>query len=168
MEDYNLETRVIRYHNVYGPLGTYDGGREKVPAALCRKIAIAKINKEKFIEIWGDDQQTRSFMFIDDCIYGTKRIFDSNYNEPINLGTSFQISINQLCKIIEEIAEYKVRKKYLMDKPQGVRGRSSDNTLIKKVFNWEPNTKLVDGLKITYNWIYNEILKNGDKKFRKT
>jgi GDP-D-mannose 3', 5'-epimerase len=167
MEDFSLETRVIRYHNVYGPVGTYDGGREKVPAALCRKIALAKINKKKSIEIWGDGEQTRSFMYIDDCIYGTKKIFNSNFNQPINLGTNFQVSINQLCKIIEEIAQYEVKKEYLMDKPLGVRGRSSDNTLIKKVFNWEPNTKLADGLKITYDWIYNQILNNGDEKFRK-
>ena len=167
MEDFSLETRVVRYHNVYGPMGTYDGGREKVPAALCRKIALAKINKKKSIEIWGDGEQTRSFMFIDDCIHGTKKIFNSNFYQPINLGTNFQVTINQLCKTIEEIAQYEVKKDYLMDKPLGVRGRSSDNTLIKKVLNWEPNTTLTDGLKITYEWIYNEILNNGDMKFVK-
>ena len=167
MEDFSLETRVVRYHNVYGPMGTYDGGREKVPAALCRKIALAKINKKKSIEIWGDGEQTRSFMYIDDCIHGTKKIFNSNFYQPINLGTNFQVTINQLCKIIEEIAQHEVKKDYLMDKPLGVRGRSSDNTLIKKVLNWEPNTTLTDGLKITYEWIYNEILNNGDMKFVK-
>ena len=167
-EDYSLETRIVRYHNVYGPLGTYDGGREKVPAALCRKIAKAKINNEKFIEIWGDGEQTRSFMFIDDCIYGTKKIFNSDFREPINLGTNYQVSINQLCGIIEEIADYKVKKKNISDKPQGVRGRSSDNALIKKEFNWEPGIKLVDGLKITYDWIFNQILNADDNKFSRT
>jgi GDP-D-mannose 3',5'-epimerase len=166
-EDFNLETRIVRYHNVYGPLGTYDGGREKVPAALCRKIARAKIYNEKFIEIWGDGEQTRSFMFIDDCIYGTKKIFNSNFRDPINLGSNFQVSINKLCKIIEEIADYKVKKKYIKNKPLGVRGRSSDNTLIKKEFNWEPSIKLVDGLKITYDWIFNQILNGRDDKFVK-
>jgi GDP-D-mannose 3',5'-epimerase len=168
MEDYNLETRVIRYHNVYGPLGTYDGGREKVPAALCRKIALAKINREKFIEIWGDGEQTRSFMFIDDCVYGTKKIFNSNFREPINLGTNHQVSINQLCEIIKKIADYEVKTKNIMNKPLGVRGRSSDNTLIKKIFNWEPSIKLYDGLKLTYDWIFNQILKSENNKFSRS
>jgi nucleoside-diphosphate-sugar epimerase len=165
-EDFNLKTSVIRYHNVYGPLGTYDGGREKAPAALCRKIAIAKINNEKYIDIWGDGEQTRSFMFIDDCIYGTKKIFESDFKEPINLGTNFQVSINQLSEIIEKIADYKVQKKYFLNKPVGVRGRSSDNTLIKKKLGWEPSITLFEGLKITYEWIFSQILNGKDNKFK--
>lgn len=164
-EDYGIEARIVRYHNVYGPIGTYDGGREKVPAALCRKIAYAKKNKLDTIEIWGDGKQTRSFMFIEDCIKGTKMIFNSNFNKPINLGTSNQVSINQLCEIIEKIANYNVKKRYLLDKPLGVRGRSSDNTLIKSQFNWEPNYDLKKGLEITYGWIEEQIIKNPNSKF---
>jgi nucleoside-diphosphate-sugar epimerase len=165
-EDYGLETRVVRYHNVYGPLGTYDGGREKVPAALCRKIANAKIVNNPTIEIWGDGEQTRSFMYIDDCIYGTRKILDGNFHDPINLGTDHQVSINQLCTLIEDVANFKIQKKYLLEKPIGVRGRSSDNSLIKKELNWEPKIKLENGLKKTYQWIYEQVLNNGEKKFR--
>jgi GDP-D-mannose 3', 5'-epimerase len=160
-EDFNLPTRVIRYHNVYGTLGTYDGGREKAPAAICRKIALAKINQNHSIEVWGDGNQTRSFMFIDDCIKGTEMIFKSDINaDPFNLGSSEQVSINQMIAIIEEIADYKVEKKYLLDKPKGVRGRSSDNKKIIQNFNWEPSINLKAGLEITYKWIYNDINKN--------
>ncbi len=158
-EDFGLETRCIRYHNVYGPLGTYDGGREKAPAAICRKVASAKINNEKSIEVWGDGEQTRSFMFIDDCIHGTKKIFNSNLRDVYNLGSSEQVSINQMIDMVERIAEYKVKREYLLDKPKGVRGRSSDNTKIIKDFNWEPNIKLYNGLEKTYSWIY-QSLKN--------
>ena len=166
-EDFNLDVRVVRYHNVYGPLGTFDGGREKAPAALCRKIAIAKINNLKEIEIWGDGEQTRSFMYIDDCIIGTQKIFESNVNKVLNLGTSEQVSINQLVEMIENISGHKIIKKYLINKPKGVRGRSSDNSELKKNVNWVPNVKLCDGLEKTYKWIYNQI-KSGDNTLKFT
>ena len=160
-EDFKLETRVLRYHNVYGPLGTYDGGREKAPAALCRKIALAKMNKINQIDVWGDGEQTRSFMYIDDCIEGTKKIFNSDSSDVYNLGSDEQVSINQMIEIIEEIADYKVKKNYLLDKPKGVRGRSSDNTKIISHFNWSPSIKLKQGLEKTYEWIFNQI-KSGE------
>ena len=156
-EDFGLETRVIRYHNVYGPLGTYDGGRDKAPAALSRKIALAKMNNEKEIEVWGDGKQTRSFMYIDDCIVGTKKIFNSDLKDVYNLGSDEQVSISQMIDIIEEIADYKVNRKYLLDKPLGVRGRSSDNTKIQADLNWAPSITLKNGLKKTYEWIDNHI-----------
>ena len=156
-EDFGLETRCIRYHNVYGPLGTFDGGREKAPAAICRKVASAKIHNEKSIEVWGDGEQTRSFMFIDDCIYGTKKIFNSNFRDVYNLGSSEQVSINQMIDMVEKIAEYKVEREYLLDKPKGVRGRSSDNTKIINDFKWEPNIKLYSGLEKTFSWIYQSL-----------
>ena len=156
-EDFGLETRCIRYHNVYGPLGTFDGGREKAPAAICRKVASAKINNEKSIEVWGDGEQTRSFMFIDDCIYGTKKIFNSDFRDVYNLGSSEQVSINQMIDMVEQIAEYKVDREYLLDKPKGVRGRSSDNTKIINDFKWEPNIKLYNGLEKTFSWIYQSL-----------
>ena len=158
-EDFGLETRCIRYHNVYGPLGTFDGGREKAPAAICRKVASAKIHNEKSIEVWGDGEQTRSIMFIDDCIYGTKKIFNSDFRDVYNLGSSEQVSINQMIDMVEKIAEYKVEREYLLDKPKGVRGRSSDNTKIINDFKWEPNIKLYSGLEKTFSWIY-QSLKN--------
>tara|TARA_Y200000002_G_C22610843_1_gene633746 strand:+ start:12 stop:1004 length:993 start_codon:yes stop_codon:yes gene_type:complete len=168
-EDYGLETRVVRYHNVYGPLGTYDGGREKAPAALCRKICLAKINKSKEIDVWGDGEQTRSFMFIDDCIDGTKRIFNSDLKDVYNIGSDEQVSINQMISAIEDIADFNVNKNYLLDQPKGVRGRSSDNMKIKKDLDWTPSTKLKDGLKTTYKWINNQILSgdNSNKFTRK-
>tara|TARA_B100000795_G_scaffold176244_1_gene133183 strand:+ start:360 stop:1349 length:990 start_codon:yes stop_codon:yes gene_type:complete len=156
-EDFGLETRVIRYHNVYGPLGTYDGGRDKAPAALSRKIALAKMNNEKEIEVWGDGKQTRSFMYIDDCLIGTKKIFNSDLKDVYNLGSDEQVSINQMIDVIQEIADYKVNRKYLLDKPLGVRGRSSDNTKIQADLNWAPSITLKDGLKKTYKWIENHI-----------
>ena len=134
-EDFGLETRVARYHNVYGPLGTFDGGREKAPAALCRKIIFAKINKINSIDVWGDGEQTRSFMYISDCIEGTLKLFNSNQNEVFNIGSEEQVSINQMIDIIESIASYKVIRNYQLEKPKGVRGRSSNNDLIKKK-NW--------------------------------
>ncbi len=168
-EDFGLETRVVRYHNVYGPLGTYDGGREKAPAAMCRKIIQAKLNKEKEIEVWGDGEQTRSFMFITDCIEGTKKIFNSDLKDPYNVGSSEQVSINQMIKMIEEIADYEVKKKYLLDKPKGVRGRSSDNTKIEKDLNWSPSLPLKKGLKLTYNWILSDIISGeNSKKFTRS
>ncbi len=166
-EDFGLETRVVRYHNVYGPLGTYDGGREKAPAALCRKICLAKINKQKEIDVWGDGEQTRSFMFIDDCIEGTKKLFNSNLKDVYNIGSDEQVSINQMISAIEDIADIKVNKNYLLDKPKGVRGRSSDNVKIKKDLNWVPSTKLKDGLKKTYKWIHNQII-SGDNSNKYT
>ena len=134
-EDFGLETRIARYHNVYGPLGTYDGGREKAPAALCRKIIEAKLNNKSSIDVWGDGEQTRSFMFIKDCIIGTKMLFESDERTVLNIGSEEQVSINQMIGLIEEISDYKVNKNYQLDKPKGVRGRSSNNDLIKKK-NW--------------------------------
>ena len=166
-EDFNLETRVVRYHNVYGPLGTYGGGREKAPAALCRKIIEAKMKNLDEIEVWGDGQQTRSFMFIDDCIEGTKKIFNSKKFDIYNLGSDEQVSINQMINIIEQIADYKIKKKYLLDKPKGVRGRSSDNNKIIADFNWSPSTGLKKGLEKTYKWIFDQI-KSGDNTNRFT
>jgi len=168
-EDFGIETRVVRYHNVYGPLGTFDGGREKAPAALCRKIALAKINNKKIIDVWGDGQQTRSFLYIDDCVIGTNKVFNKNFNEPLNVGSEEQVSINQMINIIEEIADYKVDKNYQLDKPKGVRGRSSDNSLVKKEIDWQPTYTLKQGLEKTYKWIYNELLggTNTDK-YRKS
>ena len=166
-EDFGLQTRIVRYHNVYGPLGTYDGGREKAPAALCRKICLAKKNNINKIEVWGDGEQTRSFMFIDDCLEGTKKIFNSNLKDPYNLGSDEQVSINQMISIIEDIADYKVEKKYLLDKPKGVRGRSSDNTKLINDLKWSPNIKLKDGLEKTYQWIYDQI-SSGDNSNKYT
>ena len=164
-EDFGLETRVLRYHNVYGPLGTYDGGREKAPAALSRKIALAKIDNQKEIEVWGDGEQTRSFMYIDDCVEGTKKIFNSELTDVYNLGSDEQVSINQMIGIIEKIADYKVKRKYLLDKPKGVRGRSSDNSKIKSDLNWAPSISLVDGLSKTYKWI-DDQLKSGENTLK--
>ncbi len=168
-EDFGLPTRVLRYHNVYGPLGTFDGGREKAPAALCRKIINAKINNQKEIEVWGDGEQTRSFMFIDDCLIGTQKLFNSDTSEVFNLGSDEQVSINQMIGMIEEISDFKVNKKYLLDKPKGVRGRSSDNTNLKNQLNWVPSVSLKDGLEKTYNWIYNQIKsKENSQKFTRS
>ena len=164
-EDFGLETRVVRYHNVYGPLGTYDGGREKAPAAICRKIIDAKSNNKKEIEVWGDGEQTRSFMYISDCIEGTKKIFKSDLKDPYNVGSSEQVSINQMIELIEEIADYKVKKNYLLDKPKGVRGRSSDNGKIIKDLDWSPTLSLKEGLKLTYSWISSEM--NGGENSKK-
>ena len=159
-QDFNLDVRVCRYHNVYGPHGTWDGGREKAPAAICRKVIMAKLNGEKEIEIWGDGEQTRSFMYVDDCITGMDLLWKSNFSKPINLGSDEMVSINQLVDMVEDIAGITLKRKYLLDKPQGVRGRNSDNTLIKEVLGWAPSIKLRDGLEKTYEWIYNQI-KNG-------
>ena len=163
-EDFGLETRVVRYHNVYGPMGTYGGGREKAPAALCRKIINAKLNKENFIEVWGDGTQTRSFMYIDDCIDGTIQVFNSKHKNVFNVGSEQQVSINEMIAIIENIAQYKINKKYLLNKPKGVMGRSSDNNLIKKKIGWNYKFSLELGLKKTYNWIYNDIVNEASNK----
>lgn len=158
-EDFKIETRVARYHNVYGPHGTWNGGREKAPAAICRKVIEAKLSGKHEIEIWGDGNQTRSFMYIDDCIKGTLMLTEGNFNQPINIGSSEKVSINQLVDIAENIAGIKLKRNYKLDAPKGVNGRNSDNTLIKSVFNWEPSISLQNGLEKTYEWIYNEILK---------
>jgi GDP-D-mannose 3',5'-epimerase len=157
-EDFGIETRVARYHNVYGPFGTYDGGREKAPAAICRKIVNAKITGIHEIEIWGDGNQTRSFMYIDDCIKGTQMIMAADNAEPINLGSEEMVSINELVSITESIAGVKIHRKYNLGAPQGVRGRTSDNTMMRDEYNWEPKTSLVSGLTETYKWIYDEII----------
>ena len=157
-EDFGIETRVARYHNVYGPFGTYDGGREKAPAAICRKIAHAKISGSNKIEIWGDGNQTRSFMYIDDCVKGTQMIMNDKSSEPVNLGSEEMVSINQLVSITEEIAGIKVDRRYNLNAPQGVRGRTSDNTMMREIYNWEPTTSLLSGLTKTYEWIYDEMV----------
>jgi nucleoside-diphosphate-sugar epimerase len=155
-EDYGLETRVARYHNVYGPEGTWDGGREKAPAAICRKVAQAKLSGRHEIEIWGDGEQTRSFMYIDDCVFGSRAILESEILEPINLGSAELVSINQLVSIVEDIAGVKLKRNHKLDAPQGVRGRNSDNTKIKRYLGWEPSISLRQGLENTYAWIYDQ------------
>jgi len=165
-DDFGLETRIARYHNVYGPFGTFDGGREKAPAALCRKIIEAKLMAKKSIDVWGDGEQTRSFMYISDCIEGTKKLFDSNYSEVFNIGSEEQVSINQMIDLIENISDYKFIRNYQLDKPKGVRGRSSDNELIRTKLGWDTKVSLADGIKHTYNWIYEQItLKINNNKF---
>ena len=169
MEDYGIEVRIGRYHNIYGPYGTFDGGREKAPAALCRKVIEAKQNNKKKIEVWGDGKQTRTFLYIDDCIEGTLRLFESNYSEPVNIGSDEQVSINQMIEIIESVTNTKkLERVYQLDKPKGVRGRSSNNDLVKKILNWSFKIKLKEGLKKTYNWISGEMSKQGSNLSRFT
>jgi GDP-D-mannose 3', 5'-epimerase len=156
-DDYGIETRVARYHNVYGPHGTYAGGREKAPAAICRKVAEAKLTGGNVIEIWGDGEQTRSFMYVDDCLLGTTMIMESDILDPINLGSSELVSINQLVDTVEEIAGIRLKRRYNLDAPKGVRGRNSDNTLILERLGWEPSTPLSVGMEKTYAWIYDEL-----------
>ena len=168
-EDFNLKTSVARYHNIFGPLGTFDGGREKAPAALCRKIIKAKIDKKKEIDVWGDGEQTRSFLFVDDCLKGTLDLFKSDFSEPLNIGSEEQVSINQMISIIEEIASYKVNRNYQLDKPLGVRGRSSDNKLVNQTLDWKPKLNLKQGLELTYSWIYDQITSGSNiNKFTKS
>ncbi|WP_345262673.1 NAD-dependent epimerase/dehydratase family protein [Nocardioides nanhaiensis] len=157
LEDYGLTTRVARYHNVYGPEGTWTGGREKAPAAVCRKIAEASISGEHHIDIWGDGEQTRSFMYIDDCVQGSQMILAGESPEPVNLGSSELVSINQLVSIVEKIAGVSCERHYQLDAPQGVRGRNSDNTLINEIYGWEPSITLADGLAQTYAWVYDQV-----------
>ncbi|WP_089698220.1 NAD-dependent epimerase/dehydratase family protein [Candidatus Pelagibacter communis] len=162
MEDYGLEVRVARYHNIYGPYGTYDGGREKAPAALCRKVIQARKDKNDTIDVWGDGEQTRTFLYVDECVEGTLRLFESDYSEPVNIGSDEQVSINQMIAIIEGISggeEFK--KNYQLDKPKGVRGRSSNNDLVKKVLNWSYKMSLKEGLTKTYQWIESEMSQKG-------
>jgi nucleoside-diphosphate-sugar epimerase len=160
MEDFGLQTRVARYHNVYGPLGTYDGGREKAPAAICRKVIAAKLARAHEIEIWGDGEQTRSFMYIDDCLFGTAAIMASDVTEPINLGSDELVTINQLVDIVEDIAGVKLNRRYKLDAPKGVRGRNSDNALIKDRLGWAPSISLRTGMEKTYLWIHEEMQKS--------
>jgi nucleoside-diphosphate-sugar epimerase len=156
-EDFGMPTRIARYHNVYGPLGTFDGGREKAPAAICRKVIEAKLGGRHEIEIWGDGEQTRSFMYIEDCLHGTVRIMTSDCGEPINLGSSRLVTINELVDIVERIADVKLRRRYNLDAPQGVRGRNSDNTKIQHLLRWQQSIALEEGLEKTYRWIYDQI-----------
>jgi GDP-D-mannose 3',5'-epimerase len=155
-EDYGIETRIVRFHNIFGPLGTWEGGREKAPAALCRKIAMAKLTGSHEIEIWGDGEQTRSFCLIDDCVKGIYKLMQSDYPEPLNLGQDRMVSINQLADIIANIAGISIVKKHVPG-PQGVRGRNSDNTRLKKVLGWEPEISLEEGLARTYAWIESQV-----------
>jgi nucleoside-diphosphate-sugar epimerase len=157
-EDFGLQCRVARYHNVYGPLGTWNGGREKAPAAICRKVLEAKISGKHEIEIWGDGKQTRSFMYIDDCTKGTQMIAESDIPEPINLGSNELVTINQLVNIVEDIAGIKLKRSYNLGAPKGVNGRNSDNTLIKEYLDWAPSISLREGLAKTYAWIESEML----------
>ena len=157
-EDYGLETRVARFHNIYGPLGTFDGGREKAPAAMCRKIIEAKLKKINKIDVWGDGKQTRSFLYIEDCIDAVLKLFNSNFSDPINIGSDEKVSINQLIEIVEDIAKIKLEKNYQLEKPQGVKGRSSNNDLIKEVLKWDYKFSLKSGIEQTYNWIENIYL----------
>jgi nucleoside-diphosphate-sugar epimerase len=157
-EDFGLATRIARYHNVYGPHGTYDGGREKAPAAICRKVIEAKLSGRHEIEIWGDGQQTRSFMYIDDCLEGTRRIMAADIEEPLNLGSDHLVKIDQLVDIVETIAGLRLRRRYRLDAPQGVRGRNSDNTLLQQRLGWVPSIPLEDGLEPTYAWIYDRMV----------
>jgi GDP-D-mannose 3', 5'-epimerase len=157
-EDYGLQCRVARYHNVYGPLGTWTGGREKAPAAICRKVIEAKHSGSNQIEIWGDGKQTRSFMYIDDCTKGTQMIAESDIREPLNLGSSELVTINQLVDLVEEIAGVRLKRTYNLNAPKGVNGRNSDNTKILEKLNWQPSIKLREGMAKTYAWIENEMV----------
>lgn len=163
-EDYGIKTRVARFHNVYGPYGTYDGGREKAPAAICRKVIGKELTGNEEIVIWGDGHQTRSFMYIDDCIRGILAIMYSDIEEPLNLGSSEMVSVNQLVDIIEGIAGYRMIRKYDLTAPKGVRGRNSDNTLIRQYLGWEPSITLKEGLSKTYLWIREQMVDNKGKK----
>ena len=156
-EDFGFVTRVARYHNVYGTHGTFEGGREKAPAAICRKLAEAKLSGGRQIEIWGDGEQTRSFTYIDDCLRGTQAIMDSDIEEPINLGSAELVTVNQLVDAVEEIAGTSLERRYDLSAPKGVRGRNSDNTMIRERLDWEPDTPLKTGLEHTYRWIYDEL-----------
>jgi nucleoside-diphosphate-sugar epimerase len=159
-EDFELRTRIARYHNVYGPFGTWTGGREKAPAAICRKVAEAKRSGRREIEIWGDGHQTRSFTWIDDCVHGTVRLLESEIVEPLNIGSSELVTINQLVDIVEAIAGVRLVRRYDVAAPKGVNGRNSDNTRILALLGWEPSTRLRDGLETTYRWIYDEMVRS--------
>jgi nucleoside-diphosphate-sugar epimerase len=156
-EDFGVQTRVARYHNVYGPFGTYEGGREKAPAAICRKVIQAELSGSGVIEIWGDGEQTRSFTYIDDCLEGTLRLSASDVTEPLNIGSDQLVTINQLVDIVEGIAGVTLKRKYKLDAPKGVRGRNSDNTLVSQRLGWTPSIRLEDGMRHTYEWIRAEM-----------
>jgi nucleoside-diphosphate-sugar epimerase len=156
-EDFGLHTSIARYHNVYGPYGTFDGGREKAPAAICRKVISAKLSGKREIEIWGDGNQTRSFMYIDDCIKGTRLMVDRDIPGPLNIGSSELVSINQLLDIVEEIAGVRLKHTYNLRAPKGVNGRNSDNTRIQKIMGWQPSISLREGMEKTYRWIYDKM-----------
>src|SRR6202050_581003 len=158
-KDYQLETRIVRFHNVYGPLGTYDGGKEKAPAAISRKVALARDGGE--IEVWGDGDKTRSFMYVDDCVEGLLRLMSSDYREPLNLGTDRLITINGLVELIAKIAGKRLTRRHDLNKPQGVRGRNSDNRRLRQTLGWEPSVSLEEGLIVTYRWIENELRRAG-------
>ncbi|OGM04084.1 NAD-dependent dehydratase [Candidatus Woesebacteria bacterium RIFCSPHIGHO2_01_FULL_39_32] len=155
-EDYRLETRIVRFHNIFGPLGSWEGGREKAPAAMCRKVATVKLTGNHEIEVWGDGKQTRSFCYIDDCVEGIYRLMRSSFHEPLNLGQDRLISINELAKMVAKIAGIKIKIKHV-EGPQGVRGRNSDNSKLRKVLKWEPKISLEDGLAKTYSWIEDQV-----------
>jgi len=155
-EDYGIETRIVRFHNIFGPLGTWTGGREKAPAAMCRKVAVAKLTGNPEVEIWGDGEQTRSFCYIDDCVVGIHKLMLSDYREPLNLGQDRLISINQLADMTAKVAGVKIRKKHVPG-PQGVRGRNSDNDRLRKVLGWEPQISLEEGMARTYAWIEQQV-----------
>jgi GDP-D-mannose 3',5'-epimerase len=156
-EDFGVETRIARYHNVYGPHGTYDGGREKAPAAICRKVIAAQLAGVGEIEVWGDGEQTRSFMYIDDCLYGTRTLMASEVREPLNIGSDELVTINQLIDIVEDIAGIKLKRRYNLGAPKGVRGRCSENTEIKKTLGWAPEIRLHDGMEKTYRWVREQM-----------
>jgi GDP-D-mannose 3',5'-epimerase len=158
-KDYGFETRIVRFHNVYGPLGTYEGGKEKVPAAICRKVALAESEGE--IEVWGDGEQTRSFMYVDDCVEGLIRIMASNYREPLNLGTDELVTINELVNLVARVAGKRIAKRHNLSGPQGVRGRNSDNTRLRTVLGWEPSVPLEQGLEATFKWIAAQVRSKG-------
>jgi GDP-D-mannose 3',5'-epimerase len=155
-EEYGIETRIVRFHNIFGPLGTWTGGREKAPAAMCRKVAVAKLTGNPEIEIWGDGEQTRSFCYIDDCVVGIYKLMRSDYHEPLNLGQDRMVTINQLADMVADIAGIKIIKKHVPG-PQGVRGRNSDNTRLREVLKWEPQISLEEGLTRTYQWIERRV-----------
>jgi GDP-D-mannose 3',5'-epimerase len=158
IKDCGVNPRIFRFHNCYGPHGTWEGGREKAPAAMCRKVIEAKLSGNHDIEIWGDGEQTRTFMYIDDCITGIEKIWESDYTDPLNLGSDEQVTVNQLVDVAEELGGVKLNRCYDLSKPQGVRGRNSDNTLIKEVLVWAPSTPLKEGMEKTYAWIYDQMV----------
>ena len=158
-EEFRLDTRIVRFHNIYGPLGTYEGGREKAPAAICRKVA--ELEDGTTIEVWGDGAQTRSFCFVNDCVEGLVRIMDSEFTKPLNLGTNELVTVNQLVDLVCRIARKDLIKRHDLSKPQGVRGRNSDNELLRKTLSWEPRTPLREGLKVTYSWIWSQLDRKG-------
>ena len=155
-QDYGLDTRIVRFHNIFGPLGTWTGGREKAPAAMCRKVAMAKLTGDPVVEIWGDGEQTRSFCYVDDCVEGIYKLMRSHWTEPLNLGQDRMVTINELADMVAEIASTEIVKKHI-DGPQGVRGRNSDNALLRKTLGWEPGVSLEEGLARTYSWVERQV-----------